>query len=249
MFFTALYRESVREAIISKAKEDKRIVSAAAIGSYARGEVDRWSDIDLTFGVREAYPISEIIESWTDYIIREFSGSVLFDTHFGKTTYRVFVLPICLQLDLSFSRETEFGAIRKPFQLLFGKQYEKRTDIKPQATTEIFGIMVHHLLRARICAERNRLWQGQFWISQARNYALKLACISRGLESDYGRGFDTLPNEILLPFRNSLVCKLTKGEILRALKEIIELLPIISEHVNQLSRNFGATLKELVSSI
>lgn len=39
--FTIQYREEVREKIITKAKTDTSIVSAAVIGSYASGRVDR----------------------------------------------------------------------------------------------------------------------------------------------------------------------------------------------------------------
>jgi hypothetical protein len=39
----------------------------------------------------------------------------------GATIYRVFLLPGCLQLDLSFTREREFGAAAPTFQLRFGR--------------------------------------------------------------------------------------------------------------------------------
>ena len=59
--FTVSYREEVRQKIIDKSKMDHRIVSAAVIGSYAQGTVDRWSDIDLTFGVDEPMTAAETI--------------------------------------------------------------------------------------------------------------------------------------------------------------------------------------------
>lgn len=113
--FTVEYRDEVRNKIIAKAKTDRRIVSAAVVGSYAKGTVDKWSDIDLTFGVDEAFSITSLLDSWTEYITREFSGVVLLDVHRGKTIYRVFVLPGCLQLDLSFSPAKEFGAVGQHF--------------------------------------------------------------------------------------------------------------------------------------
>ncbi len=66
------------------------------------------------------------------------------------------------------------------------------------------GLAVHHLVRARICIERGRLWQAEYWISEARNQALSLACLHRGLPTSYGRGFDDLPAEILEPLANAL---------------------------------------------
>ena len=91
--FTIQFRDEVREKIISKAKSDSRIVSAAVIGSYAQGTVDRWSDIDLTFGVNELFTIKELLDSWTDYVLNEFHGVMLFDVKSGSTIYRVFILP------------------------------------------------------------------------------------------------------------------------------------------------------------
>lgn len=253
--FTIQFREEVREKIITKAKSDSRIVSAAVIGSYAQGTVDRWSDIDLTFGVDESFSISTLINSWTDYVLKEFTGIVLFDVQAGNSTYRVFILPGCLQVDLSFSSASEFGAMGPHFKLLYGRQYEtpqkgkknKKPQTKPQATQELFGYMVHHILRARFCAERNKIRQAEFWISETRNYALKLACISRGLNADYGRGFDDLPNDILSSFKNSYVKELSKNEVLRVIKVIITGLPTISKEVKELSVNLNHILNEISS--
>lgn len=242
--FTISFRNEVREKIITKAKTDGRIVSAAVVGSYAKGKVDQWSDIDLTFGVDEAFTITSLLDSWTDYVTQEFSGVVLLDVQRGKTIYRVFVLPGCLQLDLSFSPAKEFGAIGQHFLLLYGQQYEKSQPPPPQSS-EIFGWIIHHILRARFCVERKRLWQAEFWISEARNYALKLACISRGLNTDYGRGFDDLPDDILDLFKNSFVTNLDRKEILKVINNIIESLPKISEEVSQLTKNVSDTLSEI----
>lgn len=243
--FTESYREEVRQKIITKAKMDQRIVSAAVIGSYAQGTMDRWSDIDLTFGVDGSFSIPVLLNSWTDDIVREFSANVLFDLNVGNTIYRVFILPGCLQLDLSFSPDKEFGAFGPHFNLLYGKQYDKPQQYAVQSNLELFGYLIHHLLRARFCAERNKLWQAEFWTNEAKNYALKLACISRGLRSDYGRGLDELPEAILSSFKNALVTTLSKDEILRVIKVIISALPGISDEINQLTVKVNTTLEEL----
>ncbi len=253
--FTIQSREEVREKIISHAKSDSRIVSAAVIGSYAQGTVDRWSDIDLTFGVDEAFTITSLLASWTDYVAKEFGAIVLFDLPVEKIIYRVFILPGCLQVDLSFSPASEFGAMGPHFKLLYGGQYEKpqhskqhkKSQTKHQQTQELFGYLVHHILRARFCAERNKLLQAEFWISETRNYALKLACISRGLNVDYGRGFDDLPDNILSAFKNSYVKELSKDEILRVIKVLITGLATISDEVKELSVNLNHILNDISS--
>ncbi|MEP7320992.1 MAG: hypothetical protein ABI761_03695, partial [Saprospiraceae bacterium] len=171
----------------------------------------------------------------------------LFDLNVGNTVYRVFILPGCLQLDLSFSPATEFGAFGPHFNLLYGKQVDKQQHYTVQSNAEIFGYLVHHLLRARFCAERNKLWQAEFWINEAKNYALKLACISKGLRSDYGRGLDELPEEILASFKNALVTTLSKEEIIRVIKVIVTALPGISKEINQLIDKARVTLEELAN--
>jgi len=172
-----------------------------------------------------------------------------------NTIYRVFILPGCLQVDLSFSPASEFGAMGPHCKLLYGGQYEKpqhskqhkKSQTKHQQTQELFGYLVHHILRARFCAERNKLLQAEFWISETRNYALKLACISRGLNADYGRGFDDLPDNILSAFKNSYVKELSKDEILRVIKVLITGLATISDEVKELSVNLNHILNDISS--
>ena len=235
--FTIEYRQEVRESIISKARGNPKIVSAAVIGSYASGEVDRWSDIDLTFGVDESFSINSMLEWWTEYIIKEFAGIMLFDVKQENTTYRVFILPGCLQVDLSFSPASQFGAVGSHFKLLYGKKYEKPQTSPlstPQTTKDQFGYMVHHILRARFCMERNGLAKAEFWISEARNYALKLASKSQSIRDS---------------FKDSYVKELSKEEIMKAIRVIVSQIPNISEEVKGYSLKLSDALNELSSEI
>ncbi|MBK9247889.1 MAG: nucleotidyltransferase domain-containing protein [Ignavibacteria bacterium] len=246
MLFTIEKREEIRNAIISNVKSDNRIVSAAVIGSYSRGEVDRWSDIDLTFGIDETVPTNTVMDSMTEYMIQEFQAVVLFDISRGTTMYRVFILPGCLQVDLSFSSVSHFGAVGSHFTLLYGSSLEKPQPM-PQKTRELFGYMIHHLLRAKFCAERDRLWQAEFWLAEARNYALKLACISHNLTIDYGRGYDDLPQEVLDCFTGSFIAQITKEEIVRGIREVIAGIPMISDEVREYADELGDILTEITS--
>lgn len=242
--FTEQYRESIRERIISKAKEDKRIAAAAVIGSYAKGAVDRWSDIDLTFGVSKHFTIPEMLSSWAEYVSNEFNGKKIFDLQSGNTTYRVFILPGCLQLDLSFSPASDFGTIGGHFHLLFGKQFPKSLP-EQQSVEDIFGYLIHHILRARFCAERNKLWQSEFWLNESRNYALKLACIAEGVSADYGRGLDDLPINVLRSFEETFIKKLSKDDLLRTLRTIIHIIPSISSEALMYYKKFENTFIEI----
>lgn len=243
--FSIEYRDTVRNSILAQARNDSRIVAAAVVGSYARGAEDQWSDIDLTFGVEKGYTLPSLLDSWTQYMQQEFAAEVLFDVQRGGTIYRVFLLPGCLQVDLSFSQTEEFGAVGGHFVLLYGSQYPKPQPT-PQALEELFGYLVHHLLRARFCTERGRLWQAEYWLTESRNYILKIACRMNGVPADYGRGMDDLPPAFLDSLQHSFVGELDPHELLRCLRLLINALPQIAPAVPQSYARLHHRLRELV---
>jgi len=130
--------------------------------------------------------------------------------------YRVFLFPGNLQVDLSFTPKSDFGSRGPNFTLLFGTVLKMDEPPQPSAN-QLFGLAVHHLVRARICIERGSMWQAEYWISAARDYALSLACLHRGLKTNHGRGFDDLPPQILESFKETMVSSLDRGRLLHAL--------------------------------
>src|SRR5262249_42592648 len=170
------------------------IVAAAEVGSRATGPGDRWSDIDLTFGVAAGVTIAEILAAWTPEIEREFAAVPLFDLPYQSSVYRGFLFPRLLQGDLSFTPVQEFGALGPKFKLLFGEAVTRSAPPSPTAAYR-FGLAVHHALRARICIERERFWQAEYWISSLRDEALALACLKRGLVAGHPPGYHALPDQ------------------------------------------------------
>jgi hypothetical protein len=83
---------------------------------------------------------------------------------------------------------------------------------------------VHHALRGRLCIERGRPCQAEYWISAARDYSLSLACVRRGLAAHHGRGFDDLPSPLRALLEAALVHSLEREALLRSLDRTIELL-------------------------
>ena len=77
-------------------------------------------------------------------------------------------------------------------------------------------------LRARVCIERTRYWQAEYWISGVRDNALSLACLRLGLPAHYGRGFDDLPADVRRIFAEALVRSPDRVELLRALAAAID---------------------------
>lgn len=244
--FTVKQRDVVRESLLEIAREDRRVVAAAQIGSLAEGGGDRWSDLDLTFGVVGASEVTDVLEEWTTQLEQEHGAVQLFDVPYLSTIYRVFLFPGSLQVDLSFTPSAEFGALGPRFQLLFGNTVEREPPADPSAE-DLFGLGVHHAVRARICIERGRVWQAEYWISGVRDQALSLACARRGLETDYGRGFDQLPSEILDPLEAALVKSMTRDKLLRALQVALEGLLSVSSGVPAAAR-VKAQLRELGSA-
>jgi len=218
--FSVEYRDRVGYRVLELAGADTRVVAGAIVGSLARDSGDRWSDLDLTFAVADDVPIAEVLEDWTARLVDEFTATKLFDLPSGPSIYRVFLLPGCLQFDLSFTPSSQFGATGPAFKLIFGSAVD-RAHIQPPVAHELFGYAVHHLLRARFCIERGRYWHAEYWISAARDYCLSLACVRLGLPAHYGRGFDDLPPAVTERFRHAFVGSLDRDELRRALGHVI----------------------------
>ena len=222
-FFTVADRERVRDRVLELAEADERVVSGAVVGSLALGDGDRWSDLDLTFGVADGIAVEDVLEDWSRTLADELAAIHLFDIWGGAALYRVFLLPGCLQVDLSFAPQASFGARTPRFRLLFGTAAEL-DQVAPRQAAELLGYAVHHVLRARFSLERDKRWLAEYWLSAARDYALALACARRGLPTSEGRGFEELPPEVLTGFEGALPRSLDRDELLRALAATVECL-------------------------
>ena len=245
--FSVEDRDRVRDHVLGMAEADARVVAAAVVGGLATGAGDRWSDLDLTFAVDDAASVDEVLEGWTQEVAAELGGVHLFDLPAGAAIYRVFLLPGCLQVDLSFAPASAFGARGPRFKLLFGNAVELPQPELASAN-EVFGLGVHHAVRARFSMERGRLWQAEHWISGVRDQAFLLACRRRGLEGTHGRRYDELPADVLDGFEDALVRSLEPEELERALAGAIALLQRESEDAGELGAAVEAQLQALASA-
>ncbi|MFN8419065.1 MAG: nucleotidyltransferase domain-containing protein [Anaerolineae bacterium] len=244
--FTPEDRQSIQDRLLANAHEDSRIVAGALLGSLALGKGDRWSDLDLSFGVAAGSNLDAVLEDWTLFMAREFAAVQLFDLPYLTSIYRVFLLPNNLQIDLSFTPASDFGAFGPKFALLFGSAVEKSQMPKPSAQ-HLFGLAVHHALRARLCVERQLLWQAEYWISDLRDTAFALAALHRGLEAREGRGFDKLPVETLALGSAALVLAIEREELLRALDAAVELLLHEAADVREAASTLERQLRDLTA--
>jgi predicted nucleotidyltransferase len=218
--FTVGERDRIRDRILQIANADDRIAAGAVVGSLATGEGDRWSDLDLTFGVSPENQTLDVLDRLTTPLVREFAAVPLFDLPHRESMFRVLLLEGCLQVDLSVTPASSFGPHGPQFRILFGS-YTENPAIPAPPAGQLLGYAAHHATRARFCIERGRFWQAEYWISGARDYTLSLACLQRNLSPHYGRGFDQLPAEVQTQAKESLVKSLDRAELLRALACVV----------------------------
>jgi hypothetical protein len=245
--FSVEDRDRVHHRVLEMAAADPRVVAAAVVGGLADGGGDRWSDLDLTFAVADDVPVSDVLDDWTREFAAEFDAARLFDLPAGASIYRVFLLPGCLQVDLSFTPASAFGARGPRFRLLFGNTVDV-PQAPPPSANDLFGLGVHHAVRARFCIERGRWWQAEYWISGVRDQALALACHRGGVAIAEGRGFDDLPLDVLAPFDDALVRSLQPEELRRALASAVSGLVRESAEAADLAASVDTQLREISST-
>jgi hypothetical protein len=213
--FTVEERTSLRAALLQEASADPRISATAITGSAAAEREDRWSDIDLAFGVADGAEMSDVMQDWTArmYDLRAALHHV--DVLAGPWVYRVFLLSGGLQVDLAFVPAAEFRALSPAFRLVSGVAQEPSRFPSP-SVTDIIGMAWLYAVHAKACIARKKFWQAEYMVSGVRDHALTLACERLGFSTAHGRGFDSLPREIAAQFEGALVQNLTAEELLRA---------------------------------
>ena len=198
--------------------DDSRVVAGAIVGSLAQGGGDPFSDLDLTFAVRDDATVADVLADWTTAIIGELDAIRLVDLERTATIYRVFLLRGALQFDLSMTSAALFRVGGPRFQLLFGDTGRlgrgRDSTVAPPAmmfiptpvvAEDLFGWGVVYALHARACVERGRFWQAEPYVAATRDHALTLACLNRGLPAVEARGYEDLPAETLAALEESHV--------------------------------------------
>jgi hypothetical protein len=210
--FTVAQRHALREQLLRLAQQDARVVAAAAVGSLAADGGDRFSDVDLTFGIADHVPVAAVLDAWTGTLIDQLDAVHLANLQRGPTTYRVFLFPDALQVDLSMTPAAQFRPAGPRFRLLFGAtaagQAEGSTPPvagglfipTPPVPGDLFGWGVIYALHARACIQRGRLWQAEHYVGAVRDHALALACLCQGLPVVQARGYDDLAAATLARF-------------------------------------------------
>ncbi len=201
--FTIEQRDARRDRVLRLAQDDARIVAGAALGSLALGGGDRFSDLDLTFGVADAVPVSEVLDDWTRALAADEGAVQLTDLHREPTIYRVFLLPDALQFDFSLTPAERLRPAGPRWRTLFGATTEGETHPTPPDAHDLFGWGVIYALHSRSSIERRRVWQAAHYVGAVRDHALALACLREGLSAVQARGYDELAPETLARFADT----------------------------------------------
>jgi predicted nucleotidyltransferase len=207
-------RDRVRQRLLALAEADDDVAAAAITGSHAAGLADEWSDIDLAFSIRSELPVA--LERWTEVLYEEFAALHHWDLPFGSTVYRVFLLPAWLEVDIAFTPVAEFGPRGPNWRTVFGDTVELSPSTPPHRD-DLAGLAWHHVLHARVCIERGKLWQAEYLISGIRDEVLALACLRLGHTTAYAKGAHLLPRKLTAPLERTLVRSLDEAELRRAL--------------------------------
>jgi hypothetical protein len=224
--FTVDQRDVLRDRVVRLAEEDDRVVAAAVVGSLAIDSGDRWSDLDLTFAVDDGVPVTEVLEDWSRTFGDEMGAVPLVDLQRGLITYRVFLFPDALQLDVSMAPASDFRPTGPRFRLVFGRTADGEPEPAdpgsmfiptPAVPEDVFGWGTIYALHARACIERGRVWQAEHYVGAVRDHALALACLREGVVPEQARGSDDLSAEALAALADSHVADLTPGSLRTAL--------------------------------
>jgi hypothetical protein len=261
--FTVAERDLLRERVLCLAREDVRVVAGAAVGSLAVDRGDRFSDLDLTFGVADHVPVTAVLAAWTSTLVEDLAAVHLADLERGPAIYRVFLLPGALQFDLSMTPASHFRPAGPRFRLVFGETAADEPEAAtpagelfiptPPVAGDLLGWGVIYALHARACIERGRVWQAEHYIGAVRDHALSLACVRRGLPSVQARGYDELPAETLARFAQTHLGAVEPDALRVALAASVSTLlreaaqahlpttSVIAERTAELRQQLGAT--------
>jgi predicted nucleotidyltransferase len=249
--FTAEQRDHVRQRVLALAQADPRVTAGALTGSMAFGGGDRWSDIDVAFGIAQDIPPEAVLDDWTAVFAREWGILHQFDLPFGSSVYRVFLLPSGLEVDVAVTPAADFGARGPQFRALFGPTQHVPSTPQPSASS-LIGLSWHHVLHAHASIERHKPWRAEYWISAIRDHTLALACLRLGEDAREGRGIDRLPSAVTEPLADTLVRSLDEPELRRALAAATRCLtgeleawdPLLCARLSPLLHEFGAPQAE-----
>jgi predicted nucleotidyltransferase len=227
--FTPEEREETAEQVSRVLSDDSRVEGVVVVGSLAH-QADRWSDIDLEVVVADGEDLATVTADWVGYLYELLPVVHHFETAFGETLVRGFLLENLLELDVAFERAERFS-IWGPARVVFdrsGRVADAANALAANALaqgeaesadrTGEAGFAWHDVLHACTAVRRGRRWQGLWYLERVRNRTLKLAQERRGYYAEFFDYADDLPLEDLRPLEDTLVFSLDPASLLGAIE-------------------------------
>jgi nucleotidyltransferase-like protein len=249
--FTEEARGRLLDQLLEAARADEAVTTAALVGSLARGDADRWSDIDLALGLASGAHQSSVVDRWTGVVARVAAGSGLravadrLDVRAGPALYRVFLLQDSLQVDVSFWPAGTLASTGEPLTLVFGDPVPTAPGAQPDPQVDV-GRGWLHALHARSALARGRPWQAVQMLDGLRESVISLACRRHGLPASQGRGVDRLPAAL----RSALADTLPSGPTAPALHAAFTAgLRLLQEEVELIDPELAARLREPLETL
>jgi predicted nucleotidyltransferase len=222
--FTPEEREETARRVSHLLGNDSRIDGVVVVGSLA-GRSDRWSDIDIEVVVADDVELPAVTADWVGTLYELLPVVHHFETAFGDTLVRGFLLENLLELDLAFVQSKRVS-IWGPARVVFDRSGRVTDAANAPVQGELHtsdlageaGFAWHDVLHACTAVRRGRLWQGLWYMERIRNRTLTLAQERRGFYADFFDYVDDLPGEELTPLEDALVASLSPGSLLGAIE-------------------------------
>jgi predicted nucleotidyltransferase len=217
-------REETAERVSRVLSDDSRVEGVVVVGSLA-GQADRWSDIDLEVVVADDEELAAVTSDWVERLYELLPVVHHFETAFGGTLVRGFLLENLLELDVAFELAERFS-IWGPARVVFDRSgrvagaasASAQGDPQPADRAGEAGFAWHDVLHACTAVRRGRPWQGLWYLERIRNRTLKLAQERRGFYAEFFDYVDDLPVEELRPLEDTLVVSLDPAPLLGAIE-------------------------------
>src|SRR5215207_506483 len=162
--FTPEEREMTAEQVSCLLGNDSRINGVVVVGSLASGG-DRWSDIDIEVVVGDDEELLVVAADWVGNLYELLPVVHHFETAFGDTLVRGFLLENLLELDLAFDQAGSLS-IWSPAKVIFDRTGRVADAANAHAQDDPYaqdlageaGFVWHDVLHACTAVRRSRLW-------------------------------------------------------------------------------------------
>ncbi len=221
--FSSSDRESTLRRVVRLFEADPRIEAAVITGSLGADTADRWSDVDLGAIVVDGAGCETVAADWVDRVYRELPVVHHYETAFGTTLVRGFLLTNALLVDLAFTPSVDFS-VWAPVRIAFDRRgaataaadrpvsWAPTPDWRGEA-----GFGFHDVLHAWSAAQRRKPWESLYYLQRVRNRTLALASERHGHDAEEFRHVDELPAEERDSLLNSLAGDLDRATLIGAI--------------------------------